>query len=387
MESNEDKGILSFVPDLWNSYWMSRHQIMSRLSKYYKILWISPQIYWRNIFAKDIEILYHSGVKKISNSFWVYTPEYFYPIVYNPKFIGKLSRKIMVYRIKGLLRRMGIKKTILYIWRPEYGSYINEFKHELLLYDIRDEYSFSDTVQPISKEEESILRNADVTFICSKKLIERKASLCKEYYFVPNGVDYTLYRDVIENDKLKPLELINIPEPKIGYVGQIKKQIDLDLILHIAKKRKDWSIVLVGPINKNHVEIKEKIHKLKNEKNVYFIGSKKPDELPAYIANMDVCLMCYKKNSYTEQIYPLKLHEYLACGKPIIATNLESLKEFKEVLNFAEEPDDWIKKIDMALKIRERALEQKRIHLASQNSWDARVELIRKIIDEKMSPI
>ena len=94
--------------------------------------------------------------------------------------------------------------------------------------------------------------------------------------------------------------------------------------------------------------------------------------------------MCYRNTEYTKYIYPLKLHEYLACGKPIVATPLKNLKDFKDVLYFADGQEDWIENIQRCLDEQNKELVQKRIAVARENSWDARVEEILSIFQEKL---
>jgi hypothetical protein len=79
------------------------------------------------------------------------------------------------------------------------------------------------------------------------------------------------------------------------------------------------------------------------------------------------------------------LHEYLACGKPIVASSLDNLKEFEHVLHFAEGIDDWIEKIRQALDDSDPKLKMERIGVARQNSWDSRVAHIGSIIESKLS--
>lgn len=95
--------------------------------------------------------------------------------------------------------------------------------------------------------------------------------------------------------------------------------------------------------------------------------------------------MCYKKTSYTNYIYPMKLHEYLACGKPVVATLLENLKEFESVLSFAGGIEEWIAKINQALtEINSKTHYERRVAVARNNSWEMRIETIHSIIRNKI---
>jgi glycosyltransferase involved in cell wall biosynthesis len=382
MAANSDIGILTFVPEIWESYWLSRHQIMSRLSKFYKVLWVSTPLSWRQSIGIKKRTKAGRGVRKISATFWTYAPEIYLPDFQRVRAVDQMFANVRVRRIKSLMKAMNIKRIILYIWRPNFAHYVGKFNEELICYHIADEYTFSDIDMPISDRERKLINESDIVFIHSKSLLAKKGTLNSATYYMPNGVDFAYYRQVAEETKPYECELDSIPSPRIGYVGIIKSQIDLELLLEIARRKKDWSIVLVGPVNAKHREIQKHIELLRSESNVYFLGGKQPEALPFYIKRMDVCLMCYRKNDYTRYIYPLKLHEYLACGKPIVAAPLENLKEFEHVLYFAEGIEDWIGKIQYALDNFDAATVQARINVAMENSWDARVDSIRSVFKQ-----
>ncbi len=387
MYHNNDTGILAFVPNLWEGYWRPKHYIISRLSRDYKVLWVAPPLSWRKAFyAKSLRMT-SRGVSKISPSLWTYSPERYLPGLpgrYGLKSLAGFVDGIRVRKIKSILAAMGIKRLILYIWKPEFSHYLGKFNEELVCFHIDDEYTFSEVDLPISETESKLLKNSDVVFVLSKTLLEKKGKLNSATFYSPMGVDFDYYRQIVEDENIHYDDIVSIPRPRIGYVGYIKKQIDLKLLLGIAQKRKDWSLVLVGPINKGHQEIQKDIELLRSEGNVYFLGGKKHEELPGYIKDMDVCLMCYRNTAYTNYIYPLKLHEYLACGKPIVATPLENLKDFKDVLYFSDRQEDWIENIQKCLEGQNTELVQKRIAVARGNSWDARVKEIRAIFQEKL---
>jgi len=358
---------------------------MSRLAPHYKILWVTPPLHWRSAIHLGGSGASSRGVRKLSPSFWTYAPERYLPTVYRSKGVEGLFDKIRVKRIKSLLSSMGIKQLVLYIFNPMFASQVGRFNEQLVCYHAYDEYTFSEIDLPISTAESELIKKSDVVLMHSKTLCEKKGKLNPETYYIPNGVDFDHYRRISEESNIILKEFDSIPRPRIGYVGYIKSQLDLALLLGIARKRKDWSIVLVGPVNTNHLEIQETVQLLRQENNVHFLGGKRPEDLPKYINKLDVCLMCYRKTAYTKYIYPLKLHEYLACGKPIVATCLDNLREFEEVLYFADGLEDWIEKIEKAYTDSTTELEVRRIGVAKENSWEARIEAIRSILESKLA--
>ena len=381
----DDFGILSFVPNIWEGYWMPRHYIMSGLAKNYKIIWISRSQNLKDTIKHRFKAGKSSPLIQVDQNFWRYAPTRYLPYCFPFSKLKNFDNKILIKKVRKVLIDIGIKRLILYLWRPEYSKFLGQFNEEFVCYHIDDEYSFSDVDTPTDEREKSLIQSSDFVFIHSKTLLEKKGKLNPETHYIPNGVDFEHYRKVIKSYAAPLEEMKYIPRPRVGYVGWIKKHIDLELLVNLARKRKDWSFVLVGPINKSHLNIMKYIKLLKNEENVYFLGGKKTEELPKYINELDVCLMCYRKTAYTNFIYPMKLNEYLACGKPVVASHLENLTEFKDVLDFADSAEDWGMKIQRAIdgsNTDENV--RKRLSIAMQNSWQSRVEKIHSIFQKKI---
>ena len=392
-------GILAFVPDLWEASWQSRHHILHGLSKHYKVLWVSPPTYWETVrTGKGHSLTSGRGLRKISDSLWAYAP--LIPADYKQRYTGggaggwrgivtwcfrkyhDLWKRAYAARVRHLLHQMDIERVILYLWRPEYSWSKGRFSESLTCYHIDDEYGFDTTRDaPISDTEMTLLRQSDLVFIHSKTLMAKKGSINPNTYYMPNGVDFEHFRRVVEEQREEPDDLKQISAPRIGYVGYLKRHLDLPLLLAIARQRRDWSIVLIGPVRQDHVEIMDDIAQLEQQPNVYFLGRKPYSELPAYIKGFDVGLMNYRQTPYTKYIYPVKLHEYLACGKPVVATPLENLREFSHVLQFAETLNDWVRKIEAGLVETDARLVEQRVSVAGENSWTARTDKIVALFD------
>ena len=101
-------------------------------------------------------------------------------------------------------------------------------------------------------------------------------------------------------------------------------RLDEDLLLHIADSLPGMSLVLVGPAD-------EKFEKsgLHDRKNVLFLGGKKPEETAAYIQHFTICINPQLVNQLTIGNYPRKIDEYLASGKPVVATATQAMEMFR----------------------------------------------------------
>ena len=100
-----------------------------------------------------------------------------------------------------------------------------------------------------------------------------------------------------------------IPHPRIGFFGVIDERLDRDLVAEVARQRPDWQLILVGPVVKIDPE------SLPRAPNIHYLGGKKYDDLPRYIANWDAAMMPFARNEATRFISPTKTPEYLAAGK------------------------------------------------------------------------
>jgi glycosyltransferase involved in cell wall biosynthesis len=236
------------------------------------------------------------------------------------------------------------------------------------VYHIDDEYTFSETTSFIAPDELKLIREADAVIIHSPQLAERKGTINDSTYVVPNGVDY----DRFARRREPPRDLSAIRRPRVGYTGVIKKQLDIPLMRQLAERCSNWSFVLVGPLG-NLSGVEAEFEALSTAPNVHVLGYRDAVDLAAYQQHFDVCIMPYRVNDYTDCIYPLKLHEYLASGKPVVASPIRTLRDFSHVISLATGVEEWVAAINSSFA--EEALSDERVSvrraIAAQHDWRA----------------
>jgi glycosyltransferase involved in cell wall biosynthesis len=121
--------------------------------------------------------------------------------------------------------------------------------------------------------------------------------------------------------------------------------------------------------------------------NVHFLGFKSPTDLPAYMSAMDVNVMWYRLGDdvWTAGIYPLKLHEYLAVGRPVVSTDLPVVRAFDDVIRIAANPEDWEHGIAEALAGRATGSPEQRRERARQNDWNARAAQLKALVEAMLT--
>ncbi len=374
-------GVLGLVPDEWYTPWQPRHQILTRLARCFQVVWVNPAPEWRQMFARSSGGgNTKSAVSDQLPGFGVYDSVWL-PKLYNPPWLASRVVNMRLNRARELLLARGCRKIVVYIWRPELGFALDVLPFDLSCYHIDDEYSFSETERKIDPLEMALIAKVDHVFIHSPGLMEKKGGINPHTMFVPNGVDFRAYSTAVP----EPYDLARIQRPIIGYTGYIKKQLDWPLIIELAKNHCEWSFVFVGP-KSPHPEIDAAIQKLESYKNVHFLGLKPTHELAAYPQHFDVCIMPYRVDAYTNNIYPLKLHEYLASGRPTISSAIRSVRDFPGVIAVANGPGGWSLAINEGLEERANGAEviAERQHVAREHDWDKFAHMIARTICERL---
>ena len=64
--------------------------------------------------------------------------------------------------------------------------------------------------------------------------------------------------------------------------------------------------------------------------------------LPEYVAGFDVCTIPFLRSPLTEATNPVKLFEYLATGKPIVARRLPELEPYESMVSLYDEPEAFV---------------------------------------------
>ena len=293
--------------------------------------------------------------------------------------LNKRNNRLFAQSIQAAMSELGFKDIILFNDNDMFRSfYLKELlQPKVSIYYSRDFMLAVDYWKFHGEKAEPLLiAKSDICMANSTYL----ANYCRKYnsrsHYVGQGCDLDMFSN--PTDKSVPADMTSIPGPVIGYVGALQSiRLDVDLLEHIATQRPDWSIVLVGP--EDDVFKSSKLHGIKN---VHFLGGKPPETLPAYINAFDVCLNPQIVNQVTIGNYPRKIDEYLAMGKPVVATNTEAMSIFSQHTYLGATKEDYVMLIEKALREDSPALQQDRRVFAASHTWENNVKEIYKGINE-----
>ncbi len=215
------------------------------------------------------------------------------------------------------------------------------------------------------KLEPLLMKKSDVVVCNSNEFTRRARQYNPNSFYIGNGFDAEQYQHV--GDISEPAELSRIPKPRIGYVGALTSlRLDLDLMIKMAQEKPAWSFVLIGWEDEEFSN--SYLHQLPN---VYFLGRKHTKEIPNYIKHVDVCVNPQKLNEITDGNFPLKVVEYLAMGKPVVATATGTMRDiFQKHTYLAEDSVSFISLIAEAMKENSEVLKKRRLDFVNQFKWE-----------------
>ncbi len=254
-------------------------------------------------------------------------------------------------------------------------------------------YDYIDEIHPDISPETHIslktymeLKNEDVDLITcvSKKLYKEmlKRFPKEKVIYLPNGVDYFHFkvsRDIEKiNDYMRSIVLQG--KPIIGYYGALANWIDYELLICTASKHQDWNFILIG------IDYEGSLQQYldKFPPNIYFLGHIPYEKLPWYAIWFDVALIPFKKGEIAKATSPIKMYEYMALNKPIVATeDLIECYGYKGVFISKNDCEDFSQKILQALELKDNPEILKELDkIAQENTWEKRVETLLEYINK-----
>jgi len=370
------------APNSWQGQWMNRQQLFSRIAANHRVVYsCGPFFLWQRHEPQFKSAHWLPKPKKLDGVILCAAPIIYTRIPKIAALDNLATKKFCRYLENQTSHNAGI---CLYLFHPKFLDYTQGIKHSLLVYHAYDDFSKQGLNQSKSKNEEILLREADIVFASSSKIKERleKISGRKDIIFLPNGVDYEHF----STPTAIPDELAKLPGPKVAYTGSINKKVDLELLLTIAEKLPDTQFIMIGPIGELDASGHLHLLQVKRTKNIHLLGEKQIDEIPAYMQHVDINVMIYKsdESTWASSGYPLKLHEYLAVGKPIVSADIDAVREFASVLKIAKTPSQWVELLTQELQATpdEQSVGSRK-KISKSNTWNSRVDTILDKIQEK----
>lgn len=362
----------------WDFLWGRHQELMSRLAQDgYQVLYLEP-LGIRSPRPADLPRIIKrvnrrlgagpQGVRLIAENLYLFSPLAL-PF-HGWAIVDAMNRLLLIRSIKGLMRKLGMAKPILWTFFATQAvlDMVDGIEHELLIYDCIDAVALNPkgVARNYAQTEAQLVQKADLVFASSVALYEARKAYNEHVYHIPPGVNIDRFAQVGP----APSDLVAIPQPRVCFFGGIDERLDLGLMASLARAHPEWAIVLIG-------RIRTDVSSLGGVRNIFFLGQKPHRDLPLYLHNTDVLIVPYVVDAYTVHIHPNKIYECLATRKPTVATHLPSLAGLSDVISLASTEEEFIAGIEQALVEDDEALRRRRLEIAAANSWEARYKEIK----------
>ncbi len=385
----EGESILCIASANWDApLWTNSQHLMSRLARRNRVLFIEslglrrPKARWEDLYRIGGRLWnWFRGVRRVSDNLYVYSP-LIIPL-HGSKRVRRLNYWILRTSLARIARKHGFRDPILWTFLPTSSDLVGHLGESRSIYHCVDEYGANPGVpsRVIQEMERKVLGGVDYVFTTSKSLYEGKRKYNANTHYLPNVADADHFRKASLDETEVPEEIRKLPGPVIGFVGALSDyKIDFLLLLHLARAHPEWSIALIGPVWPGVK--KREVEELGKMENVHFFGARPYGELPGVLKGFDVCIIPFEVNETTVNVFPMKFHEYLATGKPVVVSDLPSIAEFREHCRMASDPESFARAVEEALEEDGRHA-AKRFEVASRNTWEVRIGEIARILGEE----
>src|SRR5688572_4221253 len=350
LDASETVDLVCFSHLRWDFVFQRPQHLLTRCAKNRRVFFIEEPIYSNCSMRLDVREA-DAGVHVVT-----------------PQLPEGLRSEVAINAVMKEMTRLlfashDIKEYVFWYYTPMALSFTDQFTPVASVYDCMDELSaFKGADSQLPALEKQLFEHVDLVFTGGQSLYEAKRNQHSSVHAFPSSIDASHFGKA-RNSVADPEDQANIPHPRLGFFGVIDERFDSELLDQVAAKRPDWNFVMIGPI------VKIDPAALPHRPNIHYLGPKKYNELPDYLAGWDIALLLFARNESTRFISPTKTPEYLAAGKPVISTSIRDvvrpygelelvriadtgtdfIQEAEELLAKSQAKTDWLARVDSFL--------------------------------------
>ncbi len=361
-----DKVILIVSPEQWGKNYVSKHHYALELSKR------NNKVYFLNPKQAKVK----NSCEKITDRLFV--------INYNSIFRGlnrfpfSLRKIIQCYHASMLIKIINHNIDIVWCFEPYRFQYLSVFSSALTIYHPVDIHK--------SNVERDIARNARFIFGSSDKILSRFSDVDKKIFKVNHGLNEYF----LNPKKLSKSFIVNPNKINVGLVGNLHYPfLDCDTLSDIIQNNSELDFYFIGPTGSSNLSSSltntKFINFLNTVQNAFLLGTKRSEDLPSYLMEFDLFLICYTGDkNIDEMANPHKLIEYLSTGKPIVCHYIDEYRDRKDIICMADDNEalpSLFYFVSRNLKsFNSLELINKRKNIAKNNTYSLQIERIEKFL-------
>ncbi len=364
--------------------WTNQHHLMSRLARENNVLFVEslglrqPQLAGRDLTRIARRLRRGLAPPRAVDGLHVLSPLVL-PF-HRHRTVRALNGRLLPALVHRATRRLGFgANPILWAYVPQAEALIDTLAPGLVIYHCVDDMAAQAGIDADSfrAAERRFAARADLVLASAPALESRMRTLSSNVLYAPNVADTELFATALAPGPLDSA-LAALPTPRVVFTGAIvQTKLDFDLLIALARARRAWSFALVGPIGPG--DPRTDVSGLAAEPNIHLLGARTYSELPAVLRGADAGLIPYARNELTGSIFPMKVYEYLAAGRPVIATPLPALEGIAEVAT-APDAAGIVELLEDALAHDDEGRRAARSRVAASHSWERRLREIEAAI-------
>lgn len=360
----------------WNFVYHRPQHLLTRFAKCMRVFYIEEPVFHASSDRYDITL----------------TPENITIVV--PHLEGDYKQFNVMERLHTLLQELfaeeKINSYIFWYCNPEAICFTEQFSPHLVVYDCLDELAaFSPLPNAVHECENTLLKSADLVFTSGQSLFESKKKLHNNIHVFPNSVDKKHF-EAARSIKFDPPDQDAIPHPRIGFFGTLDERFDINLLTKIGQLKPSWHFVIIGPV------VRIDPTTLPHMSNIHYLGQKRYEELPHYIAGWDLATILYVHDEKTRHANPTKTEEYLCAGKPVISTPINDVIRYygnTELVRIAGTAEEFIRVAESQLKLEDKDISEwimrvdsQLLHHSWNKTWSEMMSIMGTALAEKLAP-
>jgi UDP-galactopyranose mutase len=348
----------------WKFVFQRPHHLMTRWAKDRRVFYVEEPVV-AGCLEPHMQIETCSRVKVV--------------VPHLPEALGAASiPRVLRTLLDDLIEQEHIEDYLLWYYTPLALAFTDHLAPAATIYDCMDELSaFKGAPAALKEHEAHLMNRASLVLTGGQSLYEAKRHQHTNIHPFPSSVDVEHFAQArrITTD---PSDQAAIVGPRLGFFGVIDERMDLALLDGVAAARPAWHIVMLGPVVKIDPAM------LPVRPNIHYLGPKKYEELPHYVAGWDVALLPFARNEATRFISPTKTPEYMAAGKPVVSTSIRDVVRpygQQGLVRIADDVPGFVRACTAAMAEEPTKRMTQADAFLRQTSWDGTWMRIRRLVD------
>jgi glycosyltransferase involved in cell wall biosynthesis len=252
-----------------------------------------------------------------------------------------LNRWMLARAVGGAARAAGLNRPVLWMSLPSAVDAVGALGERAVVYYAGDDFAALagvDHARCAALEAELAVR-ADLILAASPAIAARFPAA--KTRVLPHGVDLGLFGT-------PAARAADLPAGKVaGYYGTLASWLDYPMLAEVARLLPDWRFAFIGAVAPDVTAADLAL--LTGCPNVTLLGPRPHAALPAYAQHWTAGLIPFRDTAQIRASNPLKLREYLAAGRPVVATPFPALAPYRDHVAVATEAAGFVAALEASL--------------------------------------